>query len=122
MADCLCGQAYIPTTPAWLKARHACFPQVLSKIRRDHPLYVLREMEGDLCLCRALVPGSGNGWAIAPGMSNELRAGEPLFQVQTPARQPLDAGKELKRLLENASSSLRKRLEGKNSLWRIEVK
>lgn len=114
--------AFDPYDARWTNDKLSVLPSVKDGVKKDHPLYVLRREGGALVLKPALVPSkSGKGWAIKSGMTNELVAGDPLFQVSE-RDAAIDAERTIADIMKEIPARIAKQYADKITLFKIEVK
>lgn len=100
---------YDPGNAAWRKDMKKVYLDIGEETEKTAPLYVLRERDKEkrdkeLALVEAVVAHNGK-WMLAHGMSKELLAGEPLFQVTTSRGKAIDAYAEVERLARKAGEA-----------------
>lgn len=114
--------SFNPHNRNWMKDHSAVIPDIANGVAKDHPLYLLRRVNGKLVLKKALVPVKNNtSWGIHAGMSKEFVTGDPLFQVSENGKY-IDAEDYIKKILSGVPENTAKQFLSKIPLFNVEAK
>ena len=119
------GQLLLDPCNSYQKADpDAVIPLVPASVKKDHPLYVIRESEEKkLMFVNALVPWK-DGWGIASesiAAGVKLMPGEPLYQICRDGA-AIDAKKELEKIISEFPPRIARALVAKIPFFKMEVK
>ena len=109
-----------PRNAILAKSPDAVIPIVKKGTACDHPLYVLRQVNGAVELRPALVP-SGGRWARTAAMGNGYIPGEPLFQVCRDGK-PIDAMVKIQDIISKMPKNIAAQMVKKIPFFNVEVK